>query len=86
MITEAVTIDGTTQLDGHVELRPSPETSAFDALQILGDGTTVRGLIIHGFVGSGVFIHSSSNLIEGNFIGTDIAGAAPRPGRVPDEV
>ena len=81
-ITEAVTLDGTTEpdfddipmivLDGIATIGPSGL-----GLSITSSGSTVRGLCIHRF-----FTHSailvwngaSSNVVEGNFIGTDASG------------
>src|SRR3989442_2610005 len=36
--------------------------------------STVRGLVIHRFPGSGLFLHAGGNLIAGNFLGTDADG------------
>lgn len=38
-------------------------------------GTTVRGLVINGFGGKGLRVDSPNNIIERNFIGTDVSGA-----------
>ena len=38
------------------------------------DGSEVQGLVVQQFGGSGIFVQSSNNLIDGNFIGTDKRG------------
>ena len=49
-------------------------------LSILGGGTTVQGLAIGGWTGSGVNIDSAGgNVIAGNFIGTDDTGSVSSP-------
>jgi hypothetical protein len=78
-ITEAATIDATTQpgfagtpiveLDG--EDAP-PQTTG---LTILSGGSTVRGLVINRFNGTGIELGGSpGSLIVGNYIGTDLSG------------
>ncbi len=47
-------------------------------LVIAASNSTVRGLVINSFVGSGIWIagaDSANNKIEGNYIGTDTSGA-----------
>jgi CSLREA domain-containing protein len=81
-ITEAVTIDGTTQSNGLVELDGSLLPEFGDGrcdiftcgLFISGNGSTVRGLVINRF-GNGIHLKQGSrNVIEGNLIGTDPTG------------
>jgi CSLREA domain-containing protein len=85
-ITDPVTIDGTTQacasppcvaLDGRIA------GFVVAGLQVTGGSSTVRGLAIHRFTGDplddnvngfGVYLPSSWNVVEGNFIGTDLTG------------
>ena len=76
-----ILIDGTTQ-PGYagtplIELS-GQSAGAADGLTINVSGTTVRGLAIDGFAsGAGILIDgpgASGNLIEGNLIGTDLAG------------
>lgn len=46
-------------------------------LNIVGGGTTVRGLAIGGFTNSGIQLDiEGGNVIEGNFIGTNATGTA----------
>jgi len=47
-------------------------------LVIIEDGSTIRGLVINGFGQSGILIErSDGNVIEGNYIGTNINGSTP---------
>jgi hypothetical protein len=95
-ITEAVTIDGYSQLftrpntrpvgfDGRIDVQlvGSKTDSGEDGLVINADGVTMRGLAIHSFRGgSGIKIRGSRNTIEGNFIGTDRLGGRDGQGNV----
>ena len=85
-ITEAVTIDGYSQLftrpntrsvgyDGRidVQLRGSKAGSAADGLVIKANDVTVRGLAVHSF-DIGIQVRGERNSIEGNFIGLDRFG------------
>jgi hypothetical protein len=80
-ITDSVIIDGTTQpgftdtplieLDG----TNVGAGTAIDGLLITAGGSTVRGLIINRFGRHGINLSDGSdNVIEGNFIGTDVTG------------
>lgn len=81
-IIDPVIIDGTTQ-PGFVD-KPMIEINcssigSFQALDIYAGGSTVRGLVINRLVGSAggaaiVLWTNGGNVIEGNFIGTDITG------------
>jgi CSLREA domain-containing protein len=78
-ITDPVIIDGSTQpgFAGTpiVELDGSGAKSEVDGLTITGGGSTIRGLVINGFSGNGVVLGGSvGNVLEGNYIGTDVAG------------
>lgn len=87
-ITEAVTIDGYTQLFSRPNTKPVGNDASVlvqlvglqagksaDGLIIDADGVTVRGLAIRDFdSGSGIKIRGSNNKVEGNFIGTDSLG------------
>ena len=81
-IADPVVIDGTTEpdfagtpivvLDG-----TNAGVSGVDGLNITAGGTTVRGLVINRFGGYGVYMSTlGGNVIEGNYIGTDITGTA----------
>ncbi len=88
-ITEAVTIDGYTQPGAlentlavgndavlMIELNGASAGLATIGLDITGDDCVIRGLVINRFDTSGININSESNIIEGNFVGTDAAGMA----------
>ncbi len=78
-ITDPVVIDGTTQIDGLVELNgaTSVVTSGtarvgVDGLTIATDGATLSGLIINGFSGNGVTLQGGSgHAIQKCIIGTN---------------
>ncbi len=77
-ITDAVIIDGTTEPDfGSTPVIELDGTSAggVDGLQLTSgsNGSTIRGLAINRFL-DGIGIDSANNIIEGNFIGTDVTG------------
>jgi photosystem II stability/assembly factor-like uncharacterized protein len=81
-ITDPVVIDATTQ-PGYsgsplIELNGSQTSS--NGLQITAGNSTVKGLIINRFSGSGVaailLTTNGGNTIQGNFIGVDATGAA----------
>jgi hypothetical protein len=77
-IIDPVTIDGTTQpgFAGQplIELSgPNPNT---DGLVISAGQSVVRGLVIN-FWDAGIVLHTNgSNIVEGNYIGTNAAGTA----------
>ena len=82
-ITVPVFIDGASQ-PGHegkpiVELNGTA-TPGGDGLTINAGGSTVRGLVINRFKGSGISASGAgNNVIEGNFIGTNATGTAALP-------
>ena len=85
IVTGAVVIDGTTQpgfagtpvieLDGtSVPNTPVPNGLA-NGLIITAGHSRVRGLVINRFHGSGILLlENGGNVIEGNYIGTDVTG------------
>lgn len=91
-ITDPVVIDGYTQPGAStntngvgmglntvvkIELNGTSAGALVDGLKITPGGTTVRGLVINRFGGDGIELTSiGSNVIEGNFIGTDVSGAS----------
>jgi hypothetical protein len=86
IISDPVVIDGTTEPDYAVGAPAVMiDGSALDnnnGLQITGGNTVVRGLVISGFPhnGSGIVLENGGlNVIEGNFIGTDVTGMTARP-------
>jgi len=75
-ITGVVTIDGTTQAAGRVELNGASAGYAF-GLRIAGGGSVVRGLVINRFSDTGILLGTDGgNTIEGNYIGTNNTGTA----------
>ena len=81
-INGPITIDGTTQPGWSIhnpviELNGAAAGGTNNGLTINGGGTTIRGLIINRFPGNGIFISGpGGTVIEGNIIGTNLAGAA----------
>jgi hypothetical protein len=81
-ITGPVTIDGTSQpgFAGTPLIVISGQAAGpfgGDGLTITAGNSTVRGLVINNFFGNGLVLSGGGgNVIQGNFIGTDAAGAA----------
>ncbi len=82
-ITEAVTIDGTTQpgFAGSpiIELNGAGAGASVNGIAVTaGTGSTIKGLVINSFNASGILLQSASgaNIVQGNYIGTNIAGTA----------
>lgn len=88
-ITESVTIDGTTQAAGKVEINGAGAGQGINGLTVRGGNTVIRGLIINRFNvnlvrllsgdvlnsgGSAIVLASANNIVEGNFLGTDAVG------------
>ncbi|MEW6211184.1 MAG: hypothetical protein AB1631_22655, partial [Acidobacteriota bacterium] len=81
-ITEAVMLDGETQpgfvASPIVEISGTGMPSAISALTITGGNCVVRGLVINDFQSSpGILllpIGSGGNIIENNYLGTNVAG------------
>ena len=80
-ITDPVVIDGTTEPDFSgtpiIEL-DGTNAGSVNGLRITAANSTVRGLVINRFGLSGVEISgagATGNLVEGNFIGTDVTGS-----------
>ena len=83
IITQAVTIDGTSQpgFAGTplIQLDGTSAGGTTNGILITGSGSTIRGLAINRFGGSGIFIlgnAATGNSVLGNFIGTDVNGTA----------
>jgi hypothetical protein len=85
VITEALTIDATTEPDFAgmpvVEIDGALAPIDCSGFAITGGSSVIRGLVINNFAsGSGVFIESDGyNIIEGNFIGLDPDGVTMAP-------
>src|SRR5262249_5621179 len=85
-LTDAVTIDGTTQpgFGGSplIVLRGASSGQAgYDGLTITAANCTVRGLVINRF-NEGILIQGSAatgNVVAGNFLGTDLSGTTAQP-------
>ncbi len=77
-ISDMVVIDGTTQpgYDGVpvVEIDGGQAGPNAWGLRLEADDSLVRGLAINRFDGGGISITGNSNIVAGNFIGTDVSG------------
>lgn len=83
IITDPVTIDGTTQpgFAGSplIELNGSAVTFNVNGLSITAGSSRVRGLVVNRFSGNGIVMTlAGGNVIEGNFVGTDVTGTNAR--------
>jgi CSLREA domain-containing protein len=80
-IIDPVIIDGATQSCSPdstpcIELDGTSAGSNADGLEITAGNSTVRGLVINGFSRYGISLKTAgSNVIEGNYIGTDVTAA-----------
>jgi hypothetical protein len=88
VVTGPTVIDGTTQsgysaghpavfIEGSGTL-PDPLNGNADGLRLTG-GSTVRGLIVGGFTAlgaAGIRVTGATNVVVGNWLGTDLTGAA----------
>lgn len=77
IVTETLTIDGTTQSAGRVMVTG---TSNGTLLTLQADGCVVRGMVFNGTGNFGLNVKSSNNVIEGNFFGTTADGSALQGG------
>jgi hypothetical protein len=80
-ITGTVIIDATTNpgFAGtpvvEIDFSVSPASSG---IRVVAGSTTIRGLVLNGSSGRGILLDPGDNaIIEGNFIGTDLAGMVP---------
>lgn len=81
-ITESATIDGFSQPGASsenqillIEINGTNAGEKSNGFVIKADNCLIKGLVINGFSGSGIYLdHASSNIIESNFIGTDNTG------------
>ena len=85
-IIDPVTIDGTTQpgFAGTpiIQLNGTGLPPGTNGLLVTGGNTTVRGLVINRFGGNADAIEfqtNGGNIVEGNFIGTDLSGNSALP-------
>jgi hypothetical protein len=72
-ITEAVTIDGGSP---KTELNGDGAGGAADGLLIMTNGVTIKNMVINRFSGVGINIQGDGNNVQGNFIGTNVAGTS----------
>ena len=89
-ITAPVVIDGYTQpgaaanndrvrFNGTLKIELDGSLAGIYGLKISGGSTSVRGLVINRFGETGIALDTKgSNIIQGNFIGIDVAGTADR--------
>lgn len=83
-VTNTVTIDATTQTGYSnapvVELNGTGAGSGSVGLQFAAAApfSTVRGLVINRFPAQGIVLSGASNIVQGNFIGTDTNGLVAR--------
>ena len=80
-ISEAVTIDATTEPDFAgtpvVEVDGTNAGAGTHGFDVTGSGTVLTGLVINRFDGSGINLTGGGNhTIAGNYIGTDVTGTA----------
>ena len=77
-ITNPVLIDGTSQTGYSgtpiIEINGGGLTGDGLLLAPGSDGSTIKGLDIANFAGAGIHIQSNDNLIQSNFLGTDLTG------------
>ena len=79
IITDPLTIDGTTQPGFAgvplIEIQPDGNVIG-DGFRITGGSSVLRGLVLNNFRGHAITIETGGgNVIEGNYVGTDATGA-----------
>ena len=82
MLSQPVVIDGRTQpgFVGTPIIELNGNGLAANGLVLTGGNSIVRGLVINRFGGSGMLLQTNGgNVVEGNYIGTNTAGAAALP-------
>jgi len=76
-VNEAVTIDGTTQPGGRVEVN----ANGFTPLIFFGGNSVLRGVAIYG-QNTSLLLASDGNIVEGNYIGFRPDGSKPSYGQI----
>ncbi len=83
-ILHPVTLDGTTQSAGRVEISGGGMNAV--GLDVRGGMSTLKGLVVNGFTGEdgvGIGLRTAGqNTLLGNYVGTNAAGTAAAPNRV----
>ncbi len=75
IITDPLTIDGTTQAGfGGTPIIELDGTAGSIGLEITAGSSTVRGLVINGFDEGILLDTNGNNVVQGNYIGTNVAG------------
>ena len=82
-IIDPVIIDATTEPDYSgsplVEIDGTNVSTYEPAFQLLGGSTTIKGFVLNSFIDLGINnLEGGSNVIQGNYIGTDIPGTGAR--------
>ena len=70
---QTMTIDGTTHVDGMVEL-DGTAAGAVNGITVSADSSTLHGLSVHSFRERGIRLEGDFNLVEGCHVGTDAGG------------
>jgi hypothetical protein len=80
-LTKPVTIDGTTQPSGKVELTTSATSfvAGFSGLTLRGGDSTVKGMVINRFPRELALLDAGHNTIQQNLLGTDATGDTAKP-------
>ena len=80
-VSQPAFIDATTQpgFDGRPIVELSGNGLAASGFSLTGGGITISGFAINGFTNGIVISTNGENVIEGNFIGTDVTGTSARP-------
>lgn len=77
-IENPVVIDGSVAGGGRVEL-DGRDAGQASGLHVTGGGSTIRGMVIHSFTGSGIVLDTSGgNVVVGNVVGLTRDGTCPR--------
>ncbi len=74
-----MTIDGTTQPGGWVELTGANAGANATGIALGADASVVRGLVVNLWDENGILVTGQGSVIAGNRIGTDVSGLAARP-------
>ncbi len=73
VVTETITIDGTTQAAGKVMVTG---TSNGSVITLGANNCVLRGIVLNGTGNNGLKIQGDGNVVEGNFFGTTADGSA----------